>query len=240
MADDFTPKPHATQLRDELKTNEYVNQFENWNEVVDDVLKLREEHTTLKTQLEQAKAKQENLIRIPDENASEEDLAAYRRALGVPDDVEAYKIVDKEHEMDAFADESLLTGFKETAFKAGLTQEQAGVIAEFVNSRELAKQKGSDESRAKARQELEKQLYDKYKDELPKETARLREFLLHYGPKSGAKLLQKFNLDNDYEITTWLMEFADQFAEDKLPKGGVGGEEPQSKGILTYASEGMD
>lgn len=72
-------------IKGELKDNEYLKGFGNVTELSQSAVDNHKELAELKESLD-------NRILKPGENASEEEIAAYHKALGVPEDVKGYEL----------------------------------------------------------------------------------------------------------------------------------------------------
>lgn len=119
------------ELPDPLKQHEvftaYKTKNDLWNGHIDAVTKLKE-----------AEGKLANSIPKLAENATDEQKAAFRAALGVPEKAEDYEI-----ELTEGMDNSLAPWFKNTAFKLGMPKDMAkglsnawnGMIAEIVKAK---------------------------------------------------------------------------------------------------------
>jgi hypothetical protein len=60
-----------------------------------------------------------------DEKSSEEDIAAYRKAVGIPEDVKDYEITFSENMQPTDADKQVLSDFKQAAFDKNIPPDQA-------------------------------------------------------------------------------------------------------------------
>ena len=124
---------------------EDLKQFENINPVLEDYFKLKE---TI------GKA-----IVKPSDDASEEEIKAYREQMGIPEKPEEY-------EVGGAIDENFDTWFKDVAFKSGMTKEQAKAV--YDGWAELTKQaQEANEAKIKeTERELRKELGSDYDNAL--------------------------------------------------------------------------
>lgn len=106
-------------LPDEFKTNDYVKGFEKPGDFVAAALALKAEHEGLKPRLEKA-------IFKPGEDATDEQRAAYYKALGVPESADGYEFPKGE---GIEHDEKMIGWAKETFKAANLNTEQASTIS---------------------------------------------------------------------------------------------------------------
>lgn len=115
-----------------------------------------------------ARAKTEGMIKIPGEDASDEDRAAFSEALGVPKDVEGYGISVPEG-LEGNYDTEALGEFLGIAQKLNMTPEQAKAVVEFEANRYSKHaetyEQAKAQQQAEARTELQKEFgpgeYDK-------------------------------------------------------------------------------
>jgi len=106
----------------------------------------------LRDNMAAARAKTEGMVRVPGDDAKPEDLAAFRKALGVPDDPTGYGLVKPETLPDGVAwDDAYAAEFGKTAHELGLTAKQAAKLTEFQTQRIAAQV-------AQAREEIAKSL----------------------------------------------------------------------------------
>lgn len=115
---------------------------------------------------EEIKKATEGLVKIPGENATKEEIAAYRKATGMPDKPEDYKfnIPKTDNELDKKSFELVAEAIKPAAFEEGVPPSKLNKIFEKVVN-VLAQQ--NEEITRKGRELLEadiKSLKDKYKD----------------------------------------------------------------------------
>ncbi len=78
-----------------------------------------------------ASGKMEGYIKVPGENATPEEVAAYRKAQGVPDAPDGYELKKPEGELGNFYNEEEVKAFAAKAAELGLTKAQAAALAEW-------------------------------------------------------------------------------------------------------------
>jgi hypothetical protein len=78
-----------------------------------------------------ASGKLEGYIKVPGESATPEELAAYRKAQGVPDSPDAYELKKPEGELGNYYNEEEVKAFAAKAAELGLTKQQAAALAEW-------------------------------------------------------------------------------------------------------------
>lgn len=110
----------VSALPDEFKVNDYVKGFQKPGDFVKEALDHKTQRETLETRLQSA-------IFKPGEGAKPEDIAAYRKALGVPDSPTDYKFTPAE---GVEHDPKMLEWAASTFHKHGVSQEAAAGIAQ--------------------------------------------------------------------------------------------------------------
>jgi hypothetical protein len=78
-----------------------------------------------------ASGKMEGYIKVPGEGATPEEVAAYRKAQGVPEKVEEYELKKPEGELGNFYNEEEVKAFAAKAAELGLTKAQAAGLMEM-------------------------------------------------------------------------------------------------------------
>lgn len=116
-----------------------------------------------------ARAKSEGLVKVPGQDATDEDRAAYYKAIGVPDDPKGYGIKAPEKLPDGVKwDDSLSEKFAGIAHQAGLTPSQVAKLTEWQVA-QVAEQVGATrESAAQAMEAEKKELNRTFGADLPK------------------------------------------------------------------------
>lgn len=89
-------------------------------------------------------------IKVPGKGADEKEVAAFKKALGVPEDPTAYKFPDPPSGTELTdADKQFRDGWAKTFHKHALTKAQAeGLAAEFVSFSEMQTQKAIEEDKS--------------------------------------------------------------------------------------------
>ncbi len=139
----------TAQLPDAHKGNEVFKGFKTIGDLAGDYL-------TKGTELDTLKAQVANSIPKLTENATDEQKAAYRAALGIPDKAEDYEV-----ELVEGMDNSLEAWFRQTALELNMPKEIAkglsakwnGMLQEFVKAQDEAKVKAHNEAIDKLKNE---------------------------------------------------------------------------------------
>lgn len=128
-------------LPDEYKEHEFVKGFTKPGDFVKAALDIKTNHDVLNEKLGKA-------IFKPGENATEQEIAAYRAALGVPEKADDYEV-----ELVEGMDNSLAPWFKQTALELGMPKEMAKGLSAKWNAMLQEFVKAGDEARLTAHTE---------------------------------------------------------------------------------------
>lgn len=124
------PEPPAPEPAPEPQPEPQPNDAPSWREAITDA-ELRKHAERFESPAALAKAHRElrqqlsKAIVPPGEDASEEDVAKFRKALGVPENAEGYKYnlpEDAPEELLDDTNKALLSSFAEAAYEAGVPQ----------------------------------------------------------------------------------------------------------------------
>lgn len=147
----------------------------------------------------------------PGEDASEEEWSEYRKAMGVPEEPDAYS------GGDALGDRA--QELREIAHQAGLTQEQYNAM---VNA-QVEKRTQMMQERQEAEKKLRQQLGQGFDTKL----AKARRIVTHFGDESFDQFLAENDLNTDPRMIQTMMRIADAFGEHSLPEGGKPESDPR-------------
>lgn len=111
-----TELPSAMREREEFKG--YATKNDLWQGHLDTVAKMRE-----------LEAKLANTVPKLDENASEQERAEYRKALGIPDSPDKYTL-----DLEGDDSDEMSQWFKQTAYDLGMTQTMVQQLSAGFNS----------------------------------------------------------------------------------------------------------
>lgn len=135
-------------LSDEFKENDFVKGFEKPTDFVKAALEI-------KTKQENLESKMEGAIFKPGEGATEEEVAAFRSAMGIPETPDDYEFPETE---GLEQDEQVMEWARGTFHKAGLSKEQAALISQswdgFILGMEQANEDASKEAFKTAQESL--------------------------------------------------------------------------------------
>tara|TARA_R110002020_G_scaffold62956_1_gene167946 strand:+ start:1489 stop:2364 length:876 start_codon:yes stop_codon:yes gene_type:complete len=163
----------------------------SWRDGIEDesVKKLAERYTSpaaLAKALSETQKDMHSRIKVPGDDASDEDLAKYRKALGVPETADQYEIVAPEHlSEDVFKSEQVQTsvrGFTEAMHSAGASKAAVDAALNWYWGHEAStmetRTKGDQEAMLSAEATLRKEWSGDY----DKNTAIAKEFINQHGP----------------------------------------------------------
>ncbi len=132
-------------LPDEFKEHEYVKTFTKPGDFVRDALGIKTAHDEMKTKMEGA-------IFKPGKDATAEEQAAYRSAMGIPDTPDGYEFPKGE---GVEHDEKTVNWAKDIFHKAALSKDQASTISQAWDGFIQGINKSLQEAEDNALQEVE-------------------------------------------------------------------------------------
>lgn len=199
-------------LPDEYKQHEFVKTFQKPGDFVKSAIEIKTERDTLKTKLESS------IPKLSDK-ATDEEKAAYYKAIGRPDKAEEYEFAG-----DGL-DPKIVGWAKDTFYKNGLSKEQAKNVQasfnEFVTASENARVESMKTEATAAEEKLKTELGDKYPEqiELAKRT---------WQKLSDAEFdsfVNETKIGNDARMIRFILKVAKLTGEDKSPAAS-----PSTKG----------
>ena len=156
-------------------------------------------------------------VTVPGENASPEEVAAFRKAIGVPDSADGYEIAAPENLPEGLNwDEDAVKAFKAFALEQGLTGKQAAaavayhtkMVSDSVAAAIAAHNAAADQTEAK----LKAEFGSEYGHKIQQANNALRVFGL-------SDALGRAGLLADEAVVRAMIKIGESFAESKL-KGG--------------------
>lgn len=156
------------------------------------------------------------MIKIPGKGASEEEVAAFRSKLGVPDAPDKYELNLPENEDNRLLfDENTLTGFKDKAHAAGYTNEQVQLALDFQTDMVQEQMKALDDMAAEGTAALQKEWGDKYDENIKGAEAMVSK----YFPENAQKDIAA-SMGNNPDFVRGLVEIYNRTKESGDLKGG--------------------
>jgi hypothetical protein len=231
----ITAPTWTEQLEGSLKGNEAFNQYQTISDFGKAFIELR--------------GKTEGAVKIPGENATPEEITAFRKSLGVPEKSTDYKIEKGTPPEGMPYDEALETKFKETAHQLDLTPKQVqGLFKMFSdhNSTMFTEIAGAlKDNREKAVNAL-KDIWkgDEFKTNTEKTVRSFLKFIEAAKPPEafgGAEGVKKWfeegGLGDDPVVVWFFSKIFDQISDDKFIGGAPSGSGPKTEpGMLDFPS----
>lgn len=215
-----TRKAHMAQMPKELQDNERLNQFNNFGELGKSFLELE--------------GRLGKSVVIPGEDATDEERAAYRKRIGVPEKTDEYKFTKTQLPDGLRYDEALEASFTQRALKAGLTAAQADELFQWQTEATVQSHKDRQADMAREAEASFQKLRDKFGTSTAEELALTNRFLQTaastFGPEL-AKKIEKSGLGNDTEFIQLVNFFAHQTGEDHFVGAGSG---PETSSGFSY------
>lgn len=211
-------------LPNEFKEHEYVKTFNKPGDFVKSALEVKTERDALKTRMEGA-------IFKPGENAKPEEIAAYRKAMGVPEKATEYQFPATEGRENA---PEMVSWAQKVFHEAGLSGEQAAKIGagwnEFLTSMVKANDTKAIKDRDEATVALKKELGS---EEKFKESIELTGRLLkaHATPDEMKFLDEHPEYGNHPLLIRLITKLAQKTGEDISPQGSRGGTKAKPLGM---------
>lgn len=214
-------------LPDNLKTNEAFAGFKTVGEFA-------QSHLETQGKVKELEGKLATAIVRPGEGATDEEKAAFREAMGIPDAPDKYEFERPQMPEGVEYNEALETWFRNIAHKHGLAGDTAKAMyadymqfgTAFVAEQAAQRSKTLEDGMNK----LKETWGNKY-DENVATVKRVQEKmgLADEGMKS---LLSELNLENDPRLITWMLTYAaPMYIDDNAPPGRSSGGEPVKEGM---------
>ena len=173
--------------------------------------------------------KTEGMVKVPGENATPEEIAAYRKAMGVPDKPDAYEIKRPEgKEYDVEGEKA----FKALAHEHGLTGPQLQAIFEFYDKYEEGIVTKMAEQQVKEHELAEKAFTEKYGTDAEKVKRLAGEAMKELGFDKVAEDFEKSEFKNNLNVVAWFYEMRQKMLPGQHHESGSPGGQAK-KGDLT-------
>jgi hypothetical protein len=196
-------------LSDEFKEHEFVKTFTKPTDFVKSALEIKTERDSLKTKLGEA-------IFKPGENAKPEEIAAYRKALGVPESPDEYEFPKGE---DVEHDENMISWAKGLFHKVGLTKEQGSVISQSWDGFIKGLVEAENAEAEKAKSEAETKLKGEWGADYTKNVELTRRAYKHFGGDEFAAFLDESGMGNNAALIKVFYAVGKAMGEDWSPQG---------------------
>lgn len=226
-------KAWLTSVPEELRGHEVFKTIDKPAEVYQRLIDLTE--------------KSKDMVVIPKENATPEETAAYRKALGIPESPEGYELEEINLPEGMARDELLRKKFLDTAHQLHFTPAQVSGLYKMYQDYQIgfhnATLKSIDENREKAVNTLKNMWKgDSYQEKINKTVDTFRTSLKHLSPPEtiggleGVKEWFETNGLGDDPVLIWyLSEVFNYMGDDRLIKGTPAGGSKTEPGMLDFS-----
>lgn len=213
----------TAQLSDDLKDNEAFTPFETLSdfanahlETVGKVTELDGSAKTLEGKVTDLEGRLANSIPKLGENATEEDVAAYRKAIGVPESPESYEFPQIEGEEN---DPAMVAWAQKVFFESGLSAEQASSIGQHWNAFMVGLVKEREENAAKAEKEADDKLKVDWGADYDKNKELTKRAFVKFGGEDLVAYLEESGAGNHPALIKAFFEIGKAMGEDDSPPG---------------------
>ncbi len=240
----FTQQLDGSLQKDERVSQWYKTQTESGKKGT--ISDLVNDHLTLAETFAKMKGEVEGKVKVPGEKATPEEQAAFRKALGIPESPDGYEIKRPEKLPEGMEYDVLLEkGFKEEAFKLGITPTVAKGLFDWYMSREIGMYSGINKIIADNKEKAVNTLKDiwhgdTYAENIEKTSRTFFESLKRLSPPAGlvdiAEELKETAFSNP-AIVWYFSKVFDLVSIDKLGGGSPsGGKNSSGEGNLEFPS----
>lgn len=160
----------------------------------------------------------------PGEDATEEDVQSFYKALGVPEDPSGYNLPDVEGMPEGYSSK-----FAQLALHAQLTPAQAERLMKADAENYLQTVKASKEASQKAEQELRKEFGDKFDEKVEQ----ANKFLAKVGGDRLLKEFAKSPMGNNPDMVRFVVRMSEVVSEDSIESGKPGTGREASRSYTT-------
>ncbi len=176
----------------------------------------------------------EGYIKLPGEDASDEDRAAFAKAMGVPDSAEGYDITLPEEFTEGRDD--YVGSIRDIAHAVGLSPAQAQKLAEYDYNAKVEAGVAAEENRKTFLQQQAKDTKAALEKEHGDKTAEVvrvaNRSLHHFGGKELVNVLAEAGVLNEIAVLNAFHKAGLSLVEDSSPDGGTGAAKKSHADIL--------
>lgn len=172
----------------------------------------------------------------PGEDASEEEKAEYRKAVGIPDSPDDYELTKPDVPEEIPVEESFEPWFRQTMHAAGLTAEQAQALYHAYHQRTVEEWQRLKEHRETQRKEAAKKLKSEFAEEYTPLQQKAVRLAVGIGGEEFEQWLNETGAGNDPGFVAGMMRLAKAVGEDNFEVGdGQEGQQPKRRpGMLNF------
>jgi hypothetical protein len=216
-----TPKPWLEQVPESHRGHEALSPFNGVGDLASAFIEQGGKLSALEG---------EGRIKIPGEDATAEDKAAFNKALGVPDSAEGYELRKPETLPEGMSySTELEAAYKAKAFELGLPPGQTAALYDFYNQIIMdthnQKAKQDQESLAAAETTLKKEWGESYDGNLE----RVKRVMGKFGGEEFTAFLNTSGLGDNPAMAKMMLEFSKVISDDLFMEGTPAGGGPLSE-----------
>ena len=207
------------QLSDDLKGNEAFTGYQTISDLAKDHLSLKEKTTELEGKLG-------NTIPKLSENATDEEKAAFRQAMGVPETPDKYELARPDN---IPVDEAMETWFRTEAHAAGMSQEQVKALYDSWNAKVAA-------ARDAAKVSCVDKLREEWKGDYDANLEITKRAAKQFGGDEIMAFFEETGLGNDPRMFRAFLNIGKAMLEDSTFRKSDGGPPVGNPGEFSYPS----
>ena len=179
------------------ETSEESTADQGWREAIDDdaTRKLADRYTSpaaMAKALREANTELSSRVKMPGEDASEEDINKFRKAMGVPDEVAGYNIPKPEHYPDEIYNseevQGRVNGFAEAMHKAGASSSAVEAALQWYWGQEAAGQEAMSKYDREHQEAAEAELRKEWGSDYDGNKNFAQDFVKQYGGEDLLKM----------------------------------------------------
>lgn len=168
---------------------------------------------------------------VPGEGATAEEIAAYRKAIGVPEKPEDYKLEAKDLPQGVKLDEKLTTEFKSKAHALGIPPKEAQDLFSWYNQQFAARLQESQAAKTAEVEGWKQSVKEKWGASYDPNLRLARRAFALYGGEELAKVMDTSGLGEHPAMLEAFANIGRAIAEEKLldPKAPAGARKPDAE-----------
>jgi len=156
---------------------------------------------------------------IPGKDATPEQLAEFRKKIGVPEKPEDYAVTPPEGVDPASLNQEVLSKWRTRMHEAGITKAAAEKIINDYLADEVALTTQSAEQKAKQQQEWVTQLREAFGDKFDAKINIAQYALKEFGSENLVKWLEESGAGNHPDVVQFFAKVGDAMSDDSVRKG---------------------
>lgn len=182
-------------------------------------------------------AKTEGMIKVPDENASEDEIKAYNKALGVPDDANGYEFEKAQLPEGMSYDENLEKSFKQFCHQNKIGAKQAAGLYKMYNEYQTALHNNITQSEQQSIQQAQEALKKEWGSKYDDNTNLAIKAINTFADDGFKKYLEETRLGNHPAMVKMFANIAAKISEDSFIKGDGGSDNSQESFLKNFYAE---